>query len=235
MNKLTIVSILLIFTGINGYGASVEYSNAARSQTTVDNAHPTSFAAGDAIEIITFPDTLAFPSGVYLIDGEGYVDFPIIGYLKVINMTPNALTALLAEKYVDYMRYPLMSVRPVIRVAFQGGFFQPGLYWVSPNMSLWDALKIAGGTQRTDGCRKLRWERSNKIVSNNLVSLLEEGKSLYQIGFKSGDQITVLQQPYRTKWEIFRTDILPMLTTSVSLFISVMTLFLTSQYYKFRY
>lgn len=222
MKKLSIVLFLLCAVNFT-YSAPINTPTISGSKQ-VDSAHPSPFRAGDALEITTYPDTVAFPSGFYPIDGDGYTDFPIIGYTKVTEMSVSTLTTYLAEKYVDYMRYPTMSVRPMIRVTLQGGFFQPGLYWVSPNASLWDALKVAGGTQRTDGCRKLKWERDNKVVSNNLVPFLESGQSLYQIGFQSGDQITVLQQQYRTKWDIFRGDVIPLLTTAASITISIMTL-----------
>ena len=107
---------------------------------------------------------------------------------------------------------------------------RPGLYWVNPNATLWEAVQLTGGTQRMDGCKKLKWERSGAIVKSDLTTVLEEGQSLYQIGFKTGDQVTVLQQPYRTKWEVFRGDVIPLITTSVSLVISAMIMYYTSQY-----
>lgn len=197
-------------------------------------AHPLPFKPGDALEIVTFPDTAGFPSGFYPIDGEGFVDFPIIGYTKVTEMSCEALAKLLAEKYVDFMRYPHMKIRPAIRVALNGGFFRPGLYWIDPHATLWEAIQKAGGTQRMDGFKKLKWERNNLIVSKDLVPVIEEGKSLYQIGFKTGDQLTVLQQQHRTNWEVFRMDVVPLITVSLSTVISALTLYNTMQYYRSR-
>jgi len=222
---LSIVSSLLLTSTVFG-------SESAAAPAAAVAAHPLPFQAGDALEIRTYPDTTAFPRGFYPIDGEGFVDFPIIGYVKVTTLSADALTKMLAEKYVDYMRYPTMSVRPVMRITFQGGFMRPGLYWINPNATLWEALQMTGGTQRMDGCQKIKWERSGKVVSDKLIVTLEDGKSLYQIGFKSGDQITVLQQPYRTKWEMFRGDVIPLISTSLSLVISALTLYFTAQRYQ---
>ncbi len=196
-------------------------------------ARPLPFRAGDALIIKTYPDTGAFPSGFYPIDGEGYVDFPIIGYVKVTDKSADELAKLLSEKYVDFMRYPHMTIRPLIRVALNGGFYRPGLYWVNPHSTLWEAIQIAGGTQRMDGFQKLKWERNRIILNNDLVPLLQEGKSLYQIGFNSGDRITVLQQPQRSGWEIFRAEVLPMLTFSISTAVSVLTIYNTMQMYEY--
>ncbi len=196
-------------------------------------ARPLPFKPGDALKIIPYPDTAGFPAGFYPVDGEGFVDFPIIGYVKVTGMSCEGLAKLLAEKYVDFMKYPHMTIRPLIRVALNGGFYRPGLYWVNPHASLWEALQIAGGTTRVDGFKKLKWERSNTIVNSNIVPLIQEGKSLYQIGFETGDQISVLQQPARTGWEVFRTDVLPMFTFSISTAVSVFTIYNSMQMYQY--
>jgi protein involved in polysaccharide export with SLBB domain len=222
--------ILIISFRASSEGAQSQVLTATANsmQTLGDSTHPLPFKAGDALEIIPYPDT-AFPAGHYPIDGEGYVDFPIIGYVKVTTMSPDMLAKLLAERYVDYMRYPLMTIRPVIRVTFNGGFYKPGDYWIDPHASLWQAIQIAGGTLRSDGYKKLQWERSNVILKKNLSLILEEGKSLYQIGFQTGDQITIIQQPLRTKWEVISSDIIPLLITSISIIISAFALYNTSQ------
>ena len=198
------------------------------------SARPQHFVPGDALEIVTYPDTAAFPSGFYPIDGEGVVEFPIIGPIKVTGMSPETLSKMLAEKYVEFMRYPHMTIRPMIRVALNGGFYRPGLYWVDPSATLWEAIQIAGGPQRMDGFQKLKWERSDTIVTKKVTPIIEEGKSLYQIGFKTGDQLTVLQQPHRTGWEVFRGDVIPLVTSTVSIIISALTLYNTAQYYQNR-
>ncbi|MBN1308171.1 MAG: hypothetical protein JXA18_09665, partial [Chitinispirillaceae bacterium] len=156
-----------------------------------------------------------------------------IGYVRVTGMSSDALAKLLAEKYVDFMRYPHMSIRPLIRVALNGGFFRPGLYWVNPHATLWETVQIAGGTQRMDGFKKLTWERDRLVVNNDLIHLIQEGKSLYQIGFKTGDQLTVLQQPQRTGWEIFTTDVLPVLSFTITTAVSIVTLYNTFMLYDY--
>jgi len=203
-----------------------------RSAAFSDAARPLPFIAGDALEIVTYPDSAAFPAGFYSIDGEGFVDFPIIGYVKVTGMSSDALAKQLADKYVDFMRYPHMKIRPLIRIALNGGFFRPGLYWVDPHASLWETIQLAGGPQRMDGFKKLKWERSRVIINNDLVPLIQEGKSLYQIGFETGDQLTVLQQPQRRGWEIFTADVMPVLTFTISTAVTILTLYNTMLLYN---
>lgn len=214
--------------------AGKEQKQIAASSSAIDAAvRPLPFRPGDALLITTYPDSAGFPSGFYPIDGEGYADFPIIGYVKVTGMSADELAKLLADKYVDFMRYPHMSIRPLIRVALNGGFYRPGLYWLNPHSTLWQTVQIAGGTQRMDGFKMLKWERDRKVLNNDLVHLLQEGKSLYQIGFRTGDQITVIQQPQRTGWEIFRSDVLPVLSFTISTAVSVVSLYNTFMLYDY--
>lgn len=230
MQRISLIILTVVFTFIPVISATDNTAQPAAG-------HVLPFIPGDALQITTWPDTAAFPSGFYPIDGDGYVDFPIIGYIKVTTLTPDQLSKQLAEKYVDFMRFPHMTIRPMVRVALNGGFYRPGLYWINPRASLWEAVQTAGGTQREDGFKKLKWERDGSVVNQNIIPFLQEGKSLYQIGFKTGDQLTVLQQPQRTRWEAFTSNVLPIVTFSISTAVSVFSVYSSMQmieYYQSR-
>lgn len=185
---------------------------------------PGVFRAGDGVEIKVFPeDSGAVLSSVYPVDGLGYADFPILGLVKVTERTERTLAEELKRAYTDYLHYPNIQVRPVIRVSLLGGFQQPGLYWVDPRWSLWSAIRLGGGPQREDGVNKMWWERDRTVVKSNLVPDFESGQSLRQIGFKSGDQIRVTASPMRTAWQIFREDILPLITFGFTATLTALT------------
>ena len=188
------------------------------------------FQKGDGIKIAAYPDTSGFPNGVYLIDSDGFADLPILGYINVLNKTPQQIEDLLLEKYSPYMAHLNISVRPVFRISLLGGFYRPGLYWINPRESLWKAVEHAGGTQREDGFRKIRWERDSKIFKKNIVPEIQSGASLYSIGFKSGDQLWVISRPRQQFWEMFRNEILPI----VSLLITSASVYATYQVYTAR-
>ncbi len=179
---------------------------------------------GDAIQVIVYPDTAEFPNGLYHINGQGYAFFPIIGNVNVMNLTKQGLVDILKKAYIDYLRNPNnLQIRPAVRVSLTGGFATPGLYYVDPDYSLWDVIRIGGGTQREDGLKKLQWERQGEVFKEDLIPDLESGKSLYEIGFRSGDRIWVTHRPHRGGWEIFRTEILPVLTFSLSTVLTSIT------------
>ncbi|MBD3420951.1 MAG: hypothetical protein GF398_12600 [Chitinivibrionales bacterium] len=174
------------------------------------------FTDGDAIKITVFPDTTGFPNGIYSIDQRGCVYLPIIGLTPVAGMKVAEIESMLKDAWVDYMPHPNLQVRPLIRVSLLGGFYRPGLYYIDPRASLWDAVYLAGGTQREDGIAKLNWERSRLPVEADLVKLFQDGTSLEKAGFKSGDQIWVTPRPNRQGWEIFKSEVLPIFSFIVS-------------------
>jgi protein involved in polysaccharide export with SLBB domain len=188
------------------------------------------FKPGNALKISVYPDSGAFPGGVYPIDSRGMVDLPIIGYLKVIDMSPRQIELLLTEKYSTYLPRPNISVRPVYRISLLGGFLRPGLYWVDPRASLWSAVEKAGGPQREDGIGKIQWVRGSKIVTKNIVPFFQSGASLYSIGFESGDQLCVTPRPRRQVMENIQTNVLPFLT----ILLTTASVYATYQFYTTR-
>ncbi len=181
------------------------------------------FRPGDGVIVKVYPDTL-FLNGTYAIDNDGYADFPLVGMVKVTDMSDRQLADHLLSTYVDYLRYPFVQTRPAIRVSLLGGFASPGMYYVDPRSSLFDVLQVAGGPQRPDGLKKLRWERNGRTVQRNLVPLVQGGNSLYSVGFESGDHIWVTERPRRRFWEVFTSDIVPVVSVMVSTIATVITI-----------
>ena len=188
-------------------GAALDYELASTARRNAIER----FQAGDALRISAYPDSGGFPNGIYTIDGDGYADLPLIGLTSVSNLTPRQVELFLAEKYVTYLPRLNIAVRPLFRISLLGGFTKPGLYWIDPRESLWNAVERAGGTLRDDGISKIRWERDTRIVSKNITSYYQSGQSLYAIGFKSGDRLLITAKPKQQAWETFITEVLPVL------------------------
>jgi len=180
------------------------------------------FQYGDAVEIVAFPDSGKLLSGSYFVDDKGYADLPLIGMTSVIHRTPMEVEQYLTTQYEVFLPRQNIIVRVMFRAGLMGGFLKPGIYWVDPRGSLWDVLQQGGGTVREDGIKKMHWvhDDSGKIVTRNILPYLQSDKSLLAIGFKSGDQLTVTATPKQQGWEVFRDDILPVLSLAVSILVS---------------
>lgn len=221
--------IILLLIAIVSVAYAQETDSAFQSAEHFDSSgvRPCPFIPGDAIKVSVFPDTATFPSGTYLIDGEGYVDFPIIGYIKITSMSIQDLTELLKKTYMPFIRFPYVVVRPLMRISLFGGFARPGLYYVDPHITLWDAVRLGGTTARRDGLKKMVWERDRSVIQKDIVPHFQSQQSLYQIGFRSGDRLSVTNRPEMTKWETFRSDVLPVVSIVLSTAISAASVYST--------
>lgn len=187
--------------------------------------HCLSFKPGDALSISVFPDTSHFLNGVYTIDNRGYSELPIIGPVKVTDMSKRELEDSLKTVYISYLRYPHIQIKPMMRIALLGGFYNPGLYWIEPQKNVWNLVQLGGGTIREDGITKMHWDRNQEVVSSDLVPIFESGQSLCELGFQSGDQIQVTQRPKQRPWDVFRQDVLPVLATTITAISTSVTLY----------
>jgi len=198
------------------------------------SANQSIFIPGDGLKISVYPDSTNFANGTYLIDDDGYVDFPILGLVQVTDKSNEELIKMLKGAYINYMPYPNIQIRPLIRVSVLGGFPRPGLYWVDPRENIWNIVHYAGGTMREDGLEKLLWRRNNITISKNLIPHIESGASLQTIGFKSGDQIRVTQRPQRKFWDVFRSEVLPILSFTVSTVAAASTAYIAYESFRER-
>ncbi|MBN2366992.1 MAG: polysaccharide biosynthesis/export family protein [Calditrichaeota bacterium] len=181
------------------------------------------FHPGDAVQISVYPDTTSFLHGIYKIDGNGEIYLPIKGKVKISEMTQNELESFIKQNFTAYLRYPEINVRPLIRVSLLGGFANPGLYYLDPEYTIWDAVRLAGGTLREDGLKKMKWERDKDVIRDNLIPFYESGRGLRQIGFRSGDQIWTPTPRERTFWTVFR-DVAAIASTAATLYFTYVTI-----------
>jgi polysaccharide export outer membrane protein len=211
--------LLFLFVFVSTIFAKTTSSTIANSLIeTQENNETYPFKPTDGLLIDAFPDTNSFLNKVFPIDDRGYTEFPIVGKVQVSKMTKSQLENFIKETYKNYLRYPNIYVKPVVRISLLGGFIRPGLYYVDVNNSLWDAVYEAGGTVLEDGIYEMHWERDNETRSDNIAPLFEKGISLNAMGFKSGDQIWTPSPDARTIWDTV-SDIMPILTFATTVMV----------------
>jgi protein involved in polysaccharide export with SLBB domain len=237
MKNINIIHTGAFILGVFMWSA-VSFSQTPDTAAAVDTAsqHPVCcdcLNPGDALQVVAYPDT-GFPNGVFLIDDEGYAELPLLGRVEIVSLGKDALQEQLKKAYTDQMRYPSLTIKPLMRISLLGGFQRPGLYWIDPRMNLWEAAARAGGPVRSDGVKKILWERDRSIVDKDMVPQYQSGQSLCSMGFRSGDQLTIKPRPERTGWEVFRSDVLPILTTSLTAATASLSAYIAYQTYKER-
>ena len=83
----------------------------------------------------------------YLVSNEGTIDFPVLGLLKVGDLTKNEAENLIREKLSDYLKeVPIVTVRMAnYKIAVLGEVARPGMFTVSnEKVNIFEALAMAG-------------------------------------------------------------------------------------------
>lgn len=81
----------------------------------------------------------------YLVDSEGYVDYPVLGRIKLGGLTRKEATQLLKEKISNYVENPIVSIQCInYKITILGEVTKPGSYKIdSERVSILDALGMA--------------------------------------------------------------------------------------------
>lgn len=202
------------------------FQNDIIEQANVSNSYKTVFKPDDLLQItisaldfeavksfnlpaVSFASTTDRAVGTpqqqsYLIDNEGFIDFPVIGKIKIGGLTREESISMLKSKLdPDYVKNPTINIRIAnYTVTVLGDVRNPGTYTI-PNerITLLEALGLAGdlnitGKRNTvkvfreiDG-KKLKFDvdlRSNKIFTSP-VYYLQQNDLVYVDQNKSSSQ-----------------------------------------------
>ena len=168
---------LFLFALISGAGEVDGQTSTRNSGLTL---HP-----GDLIEIDVWREEDL--SGEFLVDESGIVTLPLLGRVPVIGVPFSELRSQLLAAYAEQLRNPSISITPLRRVYVLGEVTEPGVYALSPSLSLAGAVALAGGATTEGNLRSLRVIREGQI----LVKGIRSEAALAEIGVLSGDQIFV--------------------------------------------
>lgn len=82
----------------------------------------------------------------YLIDNQGYIQFPVIGALKLGGLTRQEALALLKGQLIKYINNPIVTLRIMnFKVSVMGEVLRPGVFPVtSERVTLPEAITMAG-------------------------------------------------------------------------------------------
>lgn len=82
----------------------------------------------------------------YLVDQAGEIDFPVIGKIKIVGLSPEELRVMLREKLSDYLKNPIINIRlENFTVSILGEVNRPGTYLINgEEITIMEALGLAG-------------------------------------------------------------------------------------------
>lgn len=187
--QLTTVAIILLTSSCATKQDVVYFQNAASSglETMVrDNVSTTRFKVDDLISIYISTldpeasasfnlfrgpqqNAMSMEQVDYLVDKEGQIDFPVVGKIKVVGLSPEELRVALTNKLADYLKNPIINIRlKNFTVTVLGEVRRPGTYLVNgEQITILEALGMAG-------------DLTIKGMRNNVLVIREfEGTKVY--------------------------------------------------------
>ncbi|WP_339628679.1 polysaccharide biosynthesis/export family protein [uncultured Maribacter sp.] len=162
----SIVLALIGIVVISSCGSKKEvvyFQNASDYETIVsDNSHNNKFKIDDVIgiHVSTLDPEPSIPFNLYsgateggirpeqidyIIDKNGEIDFPVIGNIKLVGLSPEETKSLLVEKLVPYLKDPIINIRlRNFSVTVLGEVSRPGTYFVNgEQITVLEALGLA--------------------------------------------------------------------------------------------
>lgn len=152
---------------------------------------PTSAAAsvlrpGDAVRITVYGHEEL--TGEFPVTGDGYIAHPIYRAVRVVGASQAEIERRVQEILYDFDAQPRFVVEPLVQVVVGGEVRQPNLYALAPEMTVAQAVGLAGGV--TDRARLDRVRLIRDGVEHRL-DLTDPNAPLSDRTVQSGDQIIV--------------------------------------------
>jgi polysaccharide export outer membrane protein len=149
------------------------------------------FQAGDRIFLRVegeqqLTDTFTVTDGLALV-------LPQVGTLSLRGVLRAELQPQVLAHLAQYLRDPVVTARPLLRLLVEGQVAQPGFYGVAPEQPLADVIAVAGGLTQTAKVTEIRVERGDaKIWSGpSLQEALGRGYSVDRLNLRAGDRLYI--------------------------------------------
>ena len=148
---------------------------------------PTVLYPGDAVRISVWrqPDL----SGEFWIAADSSIRHPLYQSVKVAGIPMDAARARVAAFLLRFQDSPQFVMEPLLRVAIGGEIAQPGLHTFRPEVTIAQAVILAGGLTQRARLDDVRILRGGQVYSADLTKP-EQGLAAQSV--RSGDQITIL-------------------------------------------
>ena len=132
----------------------------------------------------------------FLINGDGSIAFPDIGYITIAGLTLSEASALIKSKINSAFigTEAMISLEKIrdVNVLITGNAKNPGIYTLTGNSNILQAISAAGGISKYGSLREINLVRNNAIVETlDVYNLLIDGKYNIKKRLRSGDVIFV--------------------------------------------
>jgi len=167
---------------------------------------------GDAVEVtvVGYENEV---KGVYRVTPAGNLEIPYVGTVPSLGKSYPALTASIeARVHENYLHHPQVIIRPIYSVSVLGNVNRPGAFEIAGGEHLSRLIAMAGGSSNIGTIKKSTVTRGGKSVRTDLEKAIKEGRTVDDLGIRSGDVIFVPRTPWYREFQSWA-----LLVSSVSL------------------
>lgn len=158
-------------------------------------ANPTRIHPGDQLSVQVYGDQTLSQNVIVL--GDGTVDYPLIGRVRVAGKTPDQAAAAFVAHLRQYVRNPTVNVLiaqlGLPDVLVLGDVKTPGKYQLRSDAKLTDAIAAAGGLVNTNGAfpDARVADASGNVQTVSLQNLLQRGDTALDLSLGEGSVVYV--------------------------------------------
>jgi protein involved in polysaccharide export with SLBB domain len=149
------------------------------------------FQEGDRVVVavrgpVGFSDTLTVRTGRVL-------EIPQMGSFALGGILRSEIGPKLTAHIARYLRDPIVSVTPLVRLSIMGYVARPGFYYVAADVPLSDLLMVAGGPTSAADISTMEVRRGSEVIidRDGTQAALSKGFSVDRMHLRAGDEISV--------------------------------------------
>ena len=189
MYRYTLIICVLMaacasFDGATRGTRATDLGSAGGSPSAVDTSSSVAAGAkasfvlggGDVLSIRVFREKEL--SGDFMVDADGTIQFPLVGLVSVIGLTPNQVAVRLTRQLgEEYLRSPQVSVllKEVNsrKVSVLGQVTKPGTFTYQDRLTLVEAITLAGGLDKLADAGRVKITRLRDGREQHFVIALD--------------------------------------------------------------
>lgn len=163
------------------------------------------FQTGDVVQVTILNEPEL--SGDFVVDDQMMLDMKRLGKVSVRGIRRSAAIPLVEQRVRRVVVSPGdLTVRPLVRLAVLGSVGKPGFYQVPAAASLPEVITVAGGPTQSTDLDRVEIERGGDelIGRERVAEAISAGRTVDQLGLRSGDQIEVGERSQRNVWRTVR-------------------------------
>ena len=164
------------------FAAALAALSSAAAQTP---RQATTLRPGDAVRIQVWRDSEL--SGEFPVGPDGNLVHPVYRTLRVAGVALPELDARIRTFLQRYQTEPQFVAEPLLRVTIGGEVEKPALYFLAPDVTIAQAVALAGGARERG-----RTDRIRLLSDGGIQSVKLDGRDpMASLPVRSGDQLIV--------------------------------------------